>query len=127
MGKNDALSPLLNRLGNGNMAGKILNQTTTITGPKADRKSLKKGNPACAGTSVRDNTAHDRPLRRLQTLGGSTAVPSDLWIVGDIFLRKYAVILDFEHERLGVATVVPISGRSPVPAVQGVEALQQEW
>jgi hypothetical protein len=30
-------------------------------------------------------------------------IMSDLWVIGDVFFRKYAVILDFENLRLGVA------------------------
>jgi len=113
--------------------GKILRQTTRATRP--DGKQLSAHDLTCAGTRVSST-------RRLLAGGRGRpgdsigAAAGDLWVLGDVFLKRHAVIFDFSEERLGVAqpagagltpAAAPGSGSIEVLEGSDTEPPAQAW
>eukprot|EP00928_Gymnodinium_smaydae_P041152 TRINITY_DN2785_c0_g2_i1.p1 TRINITY_DN2785_c0_g2~~TRINITY_DN2785_c0_g2_i1.p1 ORF type:complete len:775 (-),score=101.01 TRINITY_DN2785_c0_g2_i1:228-2552(-) len=117
-----------------NADGKILDENITIRGPDGQKLRKAKANAECSGTRVKGRRLQPADiLNDLNDIFGEIPemqyVPSDLWVVGDIFLRRHAVILDFGGNRVGIAVpnTLPLgSTRTPAAsqAAGGVEALE---
>mmetsp|Transcript_45176 Transcript_45176/g.131437 ORF Transcript_45176/g.131437 Transcript_45176/m.131437 type:complete len:734 (-) Transcript_45176:290-2491(-) len=88
--------------------GTILNSTTEAT-PPGGKEHVVHG-PMCSKTKkasqeifnalplpgAHPSLAGLRGNRRLQAV-----VPSDLWIIGDVFIKRYGAIFDFDESRIG--------------------------
>jgi hypothetical protein len=97
--------------------GKVVSSKTTATDPRGN--IISNHSPVCVGMRV----AERRMLRQLQA--GRSAAPADLWVIGEVFLRRYAVVFDNLSGRIGVAqpvsAVIASSGKAVVSASPNTE------
>jgi hypothetical protein len=125
--------------------GSVVNMTTWATDPHGVKK-LSTG-PTCAATRHAPGMPGQPTVASLLGgRGGPFGPPrghgsrrleakewsADLWVIGTAFLRKYALILDFERHRIGFATPAnddrPAAAPAPAPGqpsqVASIDAFQ---
>lgn len=120
--------------------GTVLSKETHVV--SLDGHKTKAKGPICAHTQLMDPLASrpssqaPSPAPKLRSLAADGASPStqgqadvmdvdagDLWVLGDIFLRRFAVAFDYTNGRVGFAPVEEQHDRFPEGA-QGIEVLE---
>eukprot|EP00931_Biecheleriopsis_adriatica_P011587 TRINITY_DN11266_c0_g1_i1.p1 TRINITY_DN11266_c0_g1~~TRINITY_DN11266_c0_g1_i1.p1 ORF type:complete len:798 (-),score=155.20 TRINITY_DN11266_c0_g1_i1:50-2443(-) len=99
--------------------GTVKSEKTWLVGENGKRHPTSS--PVC-------NKAKRAPSRRLEEADAEPALrgrqlqeEGDLWVLGDVFLRRHAVAFDFKHNRLGFA---PLEGDVAEESDSGIEQMQ---
>lgn len=95
--------------------GTVIGKTTTATSPTGE--ALASPEFVCARTHA-DGVQSRRRLLELQGAPSTSATETPeatAWVIGGLFLRRYAVLFDARGERLGITT--PATGASAFEAV----------